>query len=560
MQVIAMSSSRPIFRERVMVDPARLAILKQVQRVRRRLLMHVVIECLLLAVALSLALTTLWFLLRPFAFVSLGETARWIVPASILAIGLLGGAALGWMRRPNLVASSLALDEKFDLKERVTTFLTLPQEQLVTPAGQALLHDVSAHLDTLEVVAEFPLRLSWKQIAIPAGALVLAIVACLLDPVLGSLKFSSRVVADQPKQANLLDTNKLQEELEKLKKNVAQRNEEALPKSEELKALEQEFEKLLNQPLEKSTEKIRERIDEMRKLEDRMKQRLETVREKAEKADAFKKFMKQLSLDKTDPLKEGAAKDLEDALMKGDFDKAKAALDKLAKDLKNDKLDPNQQKDLAEQFKKLQERMQKLADKDNLKDKLMKDFKEGKINEEQLERELQALQQLQEFADIIGDLEDGLAKGNGKQAGEKLGDMMKRFGEIELTDQEIRDILRDQEEIGNAMRALLDALEEGEEGDGMNGGGRPGGRRPIDPNDPNSKISPERSRAEVTKGQQRITGYARGGNFNKVPAKEVGGAFRAAAQDGPEALDRQRIPEDAADIARDYFRKLGNQK
>jgi len=140
---------------------------------------------------------------------------------------------------------------------------------------------------------------------------------------------------------------------------------------------------------------------------------------------------------------------------------------------------------------------------------------------------------------------------------------MKRFGEIELTDQEIRDILRDQQEIENAMRALLDALAEGEgdDGDGLNGGGRPGARRPIDPNDPNSKISPERSRAEVSsKGQQRITGYARGGNFNKVPAKEVGGAFRQAAQDGPEALDRQRIPDDAADIARDYFRKLGNQK
>ena len=43
-------------------------------------------------------------------------------------------------------------------------------------------------------------------------------------------------------------------------------------------------------------------------------------------------------------LKEGAAKDLEDALIKGDFDKAKAALEKLAKELKNDKLDAAQAK------------------------------------------------------------------------------------------------------------------------------------------------------------------------------------------------------------------------
>lgn len=546
-----------------MVDQARLLVRQQVNRVRRRLLLQMIVESLLLTAGLGLLLTTIWFLVRPFAFTALGESVRWTVPAIILVLSLLGGATLGWWRRPNLVASSLALDEKFDLKERVTTFLTLTPEQIDTPAGQALLHDVSEHLDKLEVGREFPLQLSWQKIAMPAGALALALLACVLDPVLGNLKFGSRALAEQTKNLNVVDTTKLQDELDKIKKTIAQRNQEELPKSEELKELEQQIEKLVNQPLEKSSEKIRERIDEFRKLEDRMKQRLDAVREKAEKIDALKKHLKQLGLDKTDPLKEGAAKDLEDALMKGDFDKARAALEKLAKDLKNDKLDPMQQKDLADQFKKLQDKLQKLADKENLKDKLMKDFKDGKINEEQLERELDALKNLQDLTDIIGDLEDGLQMGKGKEAGQKLGEMMKRFGEIELTEQEIRDILRDQAEVGDAMRALLDALDDDDlgDGDGMNGGDRPGRRRPIDPNDPNSKISPERSRAEVSgKGQQRITGYARGGNFNRVPAKEVGGAFRQAAQDGPEALDRQRIPDDAADIARDYFRKLGNQK
>src|SRR5439155_22957951 len=153
-----------------------------------------------------------------------------------------------------------------------------------------------------------------------------------------------------------------------------------------------------------------------------------------------------------------------------------------------------------DQFKKLQDRLQKLADKENLQDKLKKDLKDGKINEEQFEREMQALQQLQDLTDIIEDLQDGLAKGKGKDAGEKLDKMMKRFGEIELTDQEIRDILRDQAEITDAMRLLLDALEaeEGEgNGNGLNGGGPPGTKRPIDPNDPDAKITPERSRAKV---------------------------------------------------------------
>ena len=549
-----------------MVDQARSLVLQQVRRVRTRMMLGIVVECTLLAWTGGFLLSAFWFLLQPLVFRGLNDWVLWGVPCGLLAVCTLGGFLLAWMRRPNLIAVSLAIDEKFDLKERVTTFLTLPADHLATPAGQALLNDVGGRVSKLPIADHFPLYVPGRKALVPAGALGLALLACTFAPMLGNLSFINRTNANPQERINNVDTAKIQDELDKLKKNVAQRNQEQLPKSEELKELEKEFEKLINQPLEKDGEKIRERIDEMRKLEDRMKDRMEAVKEKAEKIDAFKKHLKQLGMDKQDAIKEGAAKDLEDALMKGDFDKAKQALEKLAKDLKNDKLDGKKQKELGEQFKKLHDKLQKLMDKDNLKEKLKKDLKEGKIDEEQFQREMDALQQLQDLTDIIDGLEDGLDKMNGKDLGDKLDKAMKRFGELELTDQEIRDILRDQEEIADAMRLLLDALE-AEEGDGdgngngLKGGGPPGGKRPIDPNDPDAKIKAERSRAQVNpKGQQRITGYARGGNFNKVPAKEVGGAFRQAAQDGPEALDRQRIPDDAADIARDYFKKLGNQK
>jgi hypothetical protein len=114
------------------------------------------------------------------------------------------------------------------------------------------------------------------------------------------------------------------------------------------------------------------------------------------------------------------------------------------------------------------------------------------------------------------------------------------------------------------MEAMLDALGEDEfqEGEnGMGGKGPPGRRRPISPDDPDSKIVPERSKAVVDpRSQQRIVGYTKGGNFTRIPAKQVQGAFRQATQDAPEVIERQRIPDEAADIARGYFRKLGNQK
>jgi tetratricopeptide (TPR) repeat protein len=521
--------------------------------VRRRLLVQIALDSLILALALGFLLMTVWFLVRPFAFTDSGDALRWGVPGGIVGVSVLAGLVLAWMRRPNRVASSLALDEKFGLKERVTTFLTLPTEQMDSPVGQALLRDVTEHLAKLKVTSAFPLRVQWKQLVAPAGALALALLACVFDPILSDLKLIPRSNADEPRK--VYDIAKAQDELDRIKKALQERKQESLPKSEELKELEREFEKLIKEPLEgKNEEKIRERVNQMRDLAEKMKDRMEGLKEKTEKTDALKKQLEKLGLDK------------ENALIKGDFNKAKAALDKLAKELKNDKLDAAQQKDMAEQMKKLGDKLQKLMEKDDLRQQMKKDLDEGKINKEQFDNAMKRFQDLQELADKLGDAQEALAKGDTKKAGEKLDELGNRLGDTELTEQEIRDLLRDQGEIDDATRLMMAAMNgEGDDGDddpdGKGEGKRPGGRRRANPNDPNSKIKDERTRVQVDpKGAQRMTGYSRGGTFNKVPARDVGSALKQAAQDGPDALDRQRIPEDAQPFVRGFFKELGNQK
>ncbi|MSQ95738.1 MAG: hypothetical protein EXR98_14450 [Gemmataceae bacterium] len=546
-----------------MADSTRALVEKQLGRVRRRLFLQVAVESLLLTVAVGLLASMLWFLVRPFAFDGSGTTVRWSVPGALLGLSTIGGLILAWMRRPSDIASSLALDERFGLKQRVTTFLTLPADAIDSLAGEALLHDVTAKLSRLEISGAFPLRVTLKQVLIPAGTFALAILACVFEPYLGNLFPGSRVIAAQENRPNI-EAKVIQKQLDALKDKIEKRNQEDQIKSEELKEIEKEFEKLIKDPVDgKDPEKVREQLDKMRKLEDKMKERLDDLREKTEKIDRLKDQLKQLGIDK-DKLsgKDGPAKDFEDALMKGDFDKAKTALEKLMKDLKNDKLTPDQKKEVAEQFKKLQDQMKKLMDNNDLMKQLKKDLKDGKITEEQFMKELDRFKDLQDLTDILGDAKDALEKGGGKEALEKL---MKRFEEIELTEKEIRDLLRDQEEIEDAMRLLMRAMNGDEfgdgQGDGLGQGQFPGARRPIDPNDPNSKIRDERSRADNSaKGMQRVTGYARGGNFSKIPAKAVEGAFRQAQQNAPEAIERQRIPDDAAEMTREYFRKLGNQK
>jgi hypothetical protein len=61
-------------------------------------------------------------------------------------------------------------------------------------------------------------------------------------------------------------------------------------------------------------------------------------------------------------------------------------------------------------------------------------------------------------------------------------------------------------------------------------------------------------------GKTRLIGLGRGGTFNKIPSKEVSGALEQARQLAPEVIERQRIPEEAADFAKGYFENLGGQK
>ena len=131
-----------------------LLVEKQIARVRRRLLMQVALQSVIFAIALGLAALGRWFLL--------GRS-----PSRSGRSGALGRAGrprrAQHSRRPDarLAAAAqsrrllLALDEKFDLKERVTTFLTLPADQIDSPVGQALLRDVNEQLAICKSPANF---------------------------------------------------------------------------------------------------------------------------------------------------------------------------------------------------------------------------------------------------------------------------------------------------------------------------------------------------------------------------------------------------------------------
>jgi hypothetical protein len=89
-------------------------------------------------------------------------------------------------------------------------------------------------------------------------------------------------------------------------------------------------------------------------------------------------------------------------------------------------------------------------------------------------------------------------------------------------------------------------------------GGEPNpgsGRRPLGPEKPTSSFE-TKLKGQFDKGKLVFDGYAPGPSYKKKTTSELSGEVKQAAQEAPEALEQQRIPKAARDMAKGYFRNL----
>ena len=115
---------------------------RQVARVRRRLFLQNLVQVLVRCWVAALLVAVAWFLAEPFVLGDSLPLLRWFVlGGSVAAATLLGVAFCTW-RAPSPVTAALSLDERFQLKERATTSLTLDPRDAGSPAAVALLADV----------------------------------------------------------------------------------------------------------------------------------------------------------------------------------------------------------------------------------------------------------------------------------------------------------------------------------------------------------------------------------------------------------------------------------
>ena len=131
---------------------------RQVRRARRRLILQ----------SFGGKLAWCWFAAFVLAALAIGGGKIWppgdprawelgALAAALLA-GTVAAAVWTWLGVPSALEAALEIDHRHGLKERVSSVLALDRQRLQSDAGQALLQDAAARLETIDVAGQFGLR------------------------------------------------------------------------------------------------------------------------------------------------------------------------------------------------------------------------------------------------------------------------------------------------------------------------------------------------------------------------------------------------------------------
>jgi len=342
-----------------MAKSNRSCLVRQVDRARRLLFLQTLGWHLVVAWTGAMALSTLWFLIQPLVFPALyAEPPLWprlASAAGVVAAATIVALLLAWRRTPSRLDAALLIDERFGLRERVTTALTLPAEQRQSSAGQALLADAEQRVAAVDVRSRFGIHVAWTVALVPVFAVLLVGVAVVYP--------NPTTVQDKPALAfSPINAAEIGADMKRLRE-TAQKEREARKKepvqdadAKELEEIEADLDKVTAGPHD-TADDLREQFTKMSELEDRLAKKAKAMGDKQDaQQEQFDRLAKK-------PKQDGPAREMQDALAKGDFDKAGAEAERLARELQDDKLSPEEKAQLKEQLADLDDELERLSRK-----------------------------------------------------------------------------------------------------------------------------------------------------------------------------------------------------
>lgn len=556
---------------------------KQVTRARRRMMLGKFAGVLTWSVFAGLLLATVGMAIPKIWHLDFLETQRnqdtwtysWILGGTVL--GFLVAAMLTWMGRESRLNVAIEVDKRFGLKERLSSAMALNSESADSNAGRALVDDAVKRAELIDVRDQFRVQPTLR-------ALLPLIPVLLLFGLMFVPNAEKRAAATEPEK---VDQKQIEVVIKELKKQVDKKREERTAKglkdaNKSLNSLEKKFDQLLD---EKNTDKK----EALLKLND-IKSQIQERRKELGSSKELKESLNQLK-----DAGQGPAKELADAMSKGDMEQAKKAIKELADKLKAGDLNMIEKKKLAKDLQQMAEELKKMAErheaaKKKLEDQIKKALDQGDLDkaaqlqqkldekkamDKQQEKMKKMAENLQKCADCMKQGGNGQPKKGGqgqqqpgengeqqaqamKEAGQSLEDLAQQIAQMQQEMDEL-EALEDLEEMAEGAKQAMNqnqGMKDGEPKwqDWAGGKGRGGGKRDLEEEKTGSFRS--KVKAKLQQGETVVTGSADGKNITGRSASETRELIQASVSKQSDPLENQKMSRTQREHAQQYFKAL----
>jgi len=500
----------------------------------------------------------------------------WITGASVVAF--LASAFWTVIGRPSLPSVAATIDDRFGMKQRLGSVLTMGSSDRETPMGKALVEDASTRAARLHIADRFslkPTKLGW----LPLAPALLIAVALSFGPAVATIASSKLTPAMQAQ------VEQIKKSTESLKKKIRDQREKA--EAAGLKDAAQMFTKM-EADMEKMSK--RESIDPkeaMIAIND-LKKQLDERRKELGSPDSMKKALAKMS-----ESEKGPAESIVKAMKEGDFGDAKKAAKTLAEKIKNNDLSNQEKAALQKQVEQLRDQMKQAAEaheaeKQQLQQQIEEARRDGrsddaaklqqKLNE--IETKDGQMQKMQQMAEAMNEAAEAMANGDSERAAEAMQGMAEQLGDM----QEAMEQLQDIEETLDTLSQSKDQMrcqkcsgqgcekcqsqgqgQDGQDGESKGKGGSKYGlgkgsglSGPEDNADGQSYES--QVRGDPKKGRGLNAGNADGPNRKGVTREDVKQAVLSAEREQSDPMANQNLPRTEREHATEYFDRLRGTK
>ena len=490
----------------------------------------------------------------------------WQILLLAAILGFLVSGIVAYLRRPNRLRTALAVDEAFQLKDRISSVVNLPEDLSKTPAGYCLLAETEREIEHLDLSAGLLIQRP-RRFWMPLLPLALSLIVLFLpEYVQKALKAGPSVSTPDPEVVK--KSEDLAKKLAEKRKSQAQKV--SAPTAELMAELQKAAEDLAKSPpAEKS-----DALAALNELSD-------AVRERQKQMGSVEKMAAQLQQMKN-MASDGPADEFAKDLAKGQFNDAAEELKSLVEKAQNGKLSDQDRQQLQKQLGEMAKQLEKMANLDEKKQQLDEALKNGGLSKEQYQEEMAKLnqqagnmKQLQQLAQQMQAAEQAMQQGNMQKAGDslkqaqqQLQQMAQEMSEMQTLDEALADLQQakdgmsqdgDGNQLGDGMNLsnMLGGMpSDMQNGSGLNRG-QGQGDRPEAPD--RTSAYDTRVKMDLSKGKFQLKGYGEPGKQSSGRSVIEGSEIEAASSEATaDALANQRIPRRLQTNVRDYFDKIQN--